>query len=179
MEDLKTVTPLVFNHYFGQGSTHANRFNNWFSRIQNRLVRNVNDCMDLSGTELEVARKRRSRDDRTIFQTHELKGNSKQDFWAVMWGHASYIRETLLSNENCDDAKAMKLMRRIDRLRLIVDWQYCDKVDPDGANCYWVYKYNWDAPAKGISKGDDRPHPRQWDDFQEGGKYHQHFNWPY
>ena len=173
MASLKMATPIVFNNYFGENTKHANQFNRWFGQIQDSLVRNVNKCMDLEG-DFEVARKRR--DDRTLFQTGELKGNPKQDFWAIMWGHATYVRETMLSNEECNQERAMRFLRRIDRLRLIVEWQYCHQVDPEYQQCKWVYKYNYNVASQGIQKGDDRPNPRAWDWFQEGGKYHKNFS---
>ena len=176
MASLKVVTPLVFNTYFGEGSNHANKFNTWFGQIQERAIRNVNRCMNLSGTNLEVARKRRDSGDRSIFKTHELKGNPKQDFWAVSWGHATYIRETMLQNEGCNQEHAMKMLRRIDRLRLLIEWQYCDKVDPDYEQCYFIHKWNYNVASQGVQKGDDRPNPRSWDWFQEGGKYHKNYS---
>ena len=176
MNDLKIVTPLVFNNYFGGGSRHATKFNSWFGQIQRSLVRNVNRCMDLSGTKLEVARKRRAGSDRSIFSTHQLIGSAKKDFWAIFWGHATYVRETMLSNEKCNQRTAMRIMRRVDRMRLLVEWQYCDKVDPDYEQCSKIHKWNYSNASQGIQKGDDRPNPRNWDWFQEGGKYHKNFS---
>ena len=161
MAKLRNATPLVMNEY--HVPQVATRMNKFWSKLQDQLTRTVNKCAGLSGTAKEVVR--RSTEERSLLNDLELSGDWNDDMWVIFWGHGTYIREALLQNPNCDNARAMKFMRRVDRFRFINEWQYCDKVDSSGPPCNWLY-FNW--------KGEAKANPRQsHPEFQEGGAYHQ------
>ena len=171
MKNLKVVTPLVNNAYFPDKV--ANRFNKFWTNLQNQMGRQANKCLDLNDSVKEVADVDVERNN--MFQSHELNGAAKEDFWAIFWGHAVYIREALLQNENCNQRVAMKLLRRVDRYRFLTEWQYCDKVDMGYDGCHWIHKWDWDSPLNNAVKGDERGNPRTWNDFAEGGKYNANY----
>ena len=145
MVKLRDATPLVMNEY--HVPSVAVKMNRFWSKLQDQLARTVNKCADLSETEKEVVR--RSAEERGLLNDLELSGDWNDDMWIIFWGHATYIREALLQNPNCDNVN---------------EWQYCDKVDSSGPTCNWLY-YNW--------KGEAKANPRQsHSEFQAGGEYH-------
>ena len=175
MSNLKIATPLVNDAYFADKPRVAERFNKFWTSLQNQMGRQANKCLDINVPAKEVDVPDKPERSNNIFQSHQLNGNANDDFWAIFWGHAVYIREALLQNENCNQRLAMRLLRRVDRLRYFTEWQYCDKVDIEYSNCKWIHKWNWNAPALGGVKGEERGNPRTWQDFQEGGKYNPDF----
>ena len=174
MAKLKDGSQRVVNEYFQTKPNVAARFNKFWEKLEAQLVKEVNKCLDLSGTELEVARKRRDDDEeRGILSGDlELEGDANTDFWAVFWGHATYIKETLLANDNCNQRRAMEQLRRIDRYRFLMEWQYCDKVDINYDSCHWVWYKGWgDNPGT-----EPRGNPRKWASFKTGGQYNRFYN---
>ena len=152
---VRNATPLVMNAYLGQ--KEANRMINFYNKLSNQLAEAVNECSGLGGTNNAVPRVRR--DERGLLNDLELTGDAMSDMYVVSWGFATYIREALMQNENCDQARAAKWLRRVDRFRQIQEWQYCDKVDDSGEVCaYRYYKNN----------GQKKPNPRKSALFQTG-----------
>ena len=170
MEKLRSGTPKVIDHYFANHSAVKDRLNKFWRNFEDHLVRQVNKCLDLSGTELEAVRKRRDDEaERKILSGDlSLELDANKDFWAVFWGHGTYIKETMLANDNCNQDRAMELLRRVDRYRYIMEWHYCDKVDKDYPACSWVFYKGWGDNPGTVPRG----RPRTWASFrQNGGKF--------
>ena len=144
LEKLRNATPLVMNEY--QEPKVAERMINFYNKLSNQLAGAINECAGLSGTNNAVPRVRRS-DERGLLNDLELTGDAMDDMYVISWGFATYIRESMLQNENCDQARASKWLRRVDRFRHIQEWQYCDKVDSTGPVCAYRY-FNYKNEAK-------------------------------
>ena len=168
MRKLQGATRLVNNHYFGEGSKVATRLNKFWSNLQGKMKRTGNRC---TGAHQINRRDLDDEGDRGLLNDQELQLNGLGDFWTVFWAHGTWIRQALLDNPDCDNDRAMKMLRTVDRYRFISVWQYCDKIDDTEDECQWLYKWSY-----GPNQGEVRPNPRSWNTFQEGGKYHRDFD---
>ena len=153
---IRDATPIVMNGYLKP--REAARMIAFYNKLSNQLAEEVNDCAGLAGTNNAVPRVRRA-DERGLLNDLNLTGDAMSDMYTVSWGFATYIREALLQNENCNQARATKWLRRVDRFRHIQEWQYCDKVDSTGDVCAYRY-FNW--------KGETKPNPRNSELFESG-----------
>ena len=155
LNKIRNATPLVMNTYLKR--KEADRMIAFYNKLSNQLAEAVNECSGLGGTKNAVPRVRR--DERDLFNDLELTGDAIGDMNRISWGFATYIREALLQNDNCDHARASKWLRRVDRFRHIQEWQYCDKVDSSNEVCDWRYYKN---------NGEVKSNPRRSALFQTG-----------
>merc|ERR1712176_333089 len=180
MEKITSARALVFNTYFpgAAGKETRDKFDKLLDGFENHLKGRVNKCAGLKNSQNVIVRRSTNSDEeggRSLLNEGILKGTAKQDFWALWWAYGSWIREGVLRNENCSNQLGYRWLRRVDRMRYIVNWRYCNEiVDPEVAKndeatdgfCHWIRYWNW-----GPNKGSKRPFPRKWADLQDGGKY--------
>ena len=174
MDKIRQYTPQILSKYFdvaiGEPGTEdfktmypiADRFSRWFSKLQYQMAKQANECNNLTGSKA-VLRKRRDNEERGIFDDGQHVGPIA-DFWSIFFHHAAFIRESLIQNPACNQNVAMKMLRRVDRYRLTLIWNYCRKIEPESTHkeCNWIAKHK---------DGSKRKHPRKWADLQPGGKY--------
>ena len=167
MTKLKTTTEPFFNAYF-EGRPVAERYIKKWTRLQNDMESAAEDC--------SADRKRRNaaQEERFMkdFNADYIPDNPKSDFYAYSEGHARWIIKEI--RDGCPD-KAQALLRRADRLRIVMHWRFCknykdlpvvtkdNKEDDPVGFCWWAL-YDWNGNLKG--------HPRKsWSKFAEGGVY--------
>ena len=174
MNKIKQYTPQILSNYFdviigdpAEGNAKwmypiSDRFSVMFSKLQGQMARQANECNNLTGSK-EVSRKRRDDEERGVFDDGQFVGPIA-DFWSIFWHHAAFIRESLVQNPDCNQNVAMRMLRRVDRYRLTLIWNYCRKIEPESTHdeCLWIAKHK---------NGSKRKHPRKWADLQPGGKY--------
>ena len=174
MKKMKSTVPKFFDAYF-PGRDVAERFSQKWEKLQNDMESAAEDCtFALKGAN---GRNRRSTGTEERFMNAFVQGdyapnNAKTDFWAVADGHARWIVKQV--QESCP-GKAQRLLRRVDRLRFVMNWRYCknykdlpvltpETKDQDPVGFCWWSLYNW--------KGDVKRHPREsMKTMQEGGIY--------
>ena len=175
MEKIKQYTPRIMSHYFdviigdpasGDAKWMAkvnDRHIVWFAWLQVSMAKQANKCNNLYGTSKQVSagRKRRDDEERGVFDDG-LFTNPISDFWSIFWHHAAFIRETLIQNPECNQKRAMAMLRRVDRMRFTIIWNYCRHIDNSFDECKWIER---------NPDGSKRKHPRKWADLQEGGKF--------
>lgn len=111
----------------------GNRLKNYFTDIRNDQLKARGRCT--KKVEAKMSRVRRS---------FEVSSNPQTDFYNIFEQHATWIREEIY--QSCP-ALAFRLLKRLDRLRLIYSWHYCHKVSFEIDFCT-----NWILP--------NQPHPR-------------------
>ena len=173
MEKIKTHTGPILHKYFdvviGDPASGDAKFmykvndrhSRYFAYLQNSMAKQANKCNNLTGTSKEVSRKRRDDEERGVFADGQFT-NAISDFWSIFWHHAAFIRETLIQNPECNQNRAMAMLRRVDRMRFTMIWNYCRHIDNSFDECSWIER---------KADGSKRKHPRKWADLSEGGKY--------
>ena len=159
MAKMEERTSLVLNGLFaGKGETASNWANKWDNfRSSARDLKNnpesFKKCQD-KGDE----RKRRS-DERFMndfFSEGEyISDNNAGAIYMLAFGHARWVQMEVLPD--CPHW-GMKLLRRADRWWRYMQYRYCQKVDENAKFCENLKR-----------KGDT--HPKNWDVFQNSGKY--------
>ena len=93
---------------------------------------------------------------RDVEERWTLGDDVNKAFHGLYWAHARWTREEIGQNGSAQcDRKAMRFYKRLDRLRHIAAWQFCDKVDSYAPFCSWAYG----AKPNGELKGNPRYAP--------------------
>ena len=164
MAKLRTTTEPFFNAYFA-GKPVAERYIEKWTKLQNDMESAAEDC--------SAGRKRRNaaQEERFMkdFVEDYVPDNARSHFYAYSEGHARWIIKEL--RDECPD-RAQALLRRADRLRIVMHWRYCKNQNPEVVTnkeddpigfCWWAL-FDKDGNTKG--------HPRKsWTKFGPGGVY--------
>ena len=86
----------------------------------------------------------------------QFPNEPQKGFLQLYWAHARWAREEInqSAGDNCA-LKRVRIFKRLDRLRHITAWQYCDKVDSNLGICKWAYVHK-----KGGNK--ENPRSQKW-----------------
>jgi len=174
MKKMKSTVPKFFDAYF-PGRPVAKKFSDNWAKLQNDMESAAEDCTFSSKGANKRDRRSTGTEERFMnayVQDDYAANNAKRDFWAVADGHARWIVKQV--QESCP-GKAQRLLRRVDRLRFVMNWRYCknykdlpvltpETKDQDPVGFCWWSLYNW--------RGDVKSHPREsMKTMQEGGIY--------
>ena len=167
MTKLRTTTEPFFNAYFAGKNVAARYIKNW-TTLQNDMEAAAADCS------ADRRKKRNAGEERFMkdFNEDYVPDNAKSDFYAFADGHARWIIKEI--RDECP-GKGQALLRRVDRLRVVMHWRYCknykdlpvitkdNKEDDPVGFCHWAY-YDWEGNVRG--------HPRrEHKKFMEGGEF--------
>jgi len=156
-QDLVEGGDAYFGNYWkasGRSEAVSGRLNTLLENARNQMQEMAYDCPND-----DAGRKKRE-----IGERWEFPDNPQNGFMQLFWAHARWAREEInaAAGKNCAK-KRERIFKKLDRLRAITAWQYCDKVDSGISFCKW---------AHGINKktGQPKTNPRhmKWLDKKYG-----------
>jgi len=138
--DLISGTADYFSNYYPADSNRAQRAAGKLSAL---LTDVQNDMQRIAGKCSQTSRKRRDVAERWSVPINNPKTAMNELFWV----HARWAREEIYPGPKNCSKKALRIYKRLDRLKSISAWQYCDKVDNSEGFCSWAYFDNGKAKS--------------------------------
>ena len=130
--DLISGTANYFSNYYPADSNRAQRA---VGKLSALLTDVQGDMQRIAGKCSQTSRKRRDVAERWSVPINNPKTALNELFWV----HARWAREEIYPGPKNCSKKALRIYKRLDRLKSISAWQYCDKVDNSEGFCSWAY----------------------------------------
>jgi len=137
-QEIRDATNVYFDTFVPTATSNRHQL-----RVADIMKRHLLKTMNMNEKIAEKARcGGNSRKRRDVDRGFELNVNqgSKQAIEDLFWQYANWSRNELQAG--CPE-HAQRMLKRLDRLRLIWLWQTCNKeIDPTGPHCSWISETN-------------------------------------
>jgi len=153
-EDIVTGTDLFFSIFFTDD--YSRKYLKFGERAKSAMERTMRDmisrdqkCIRFGDTDNEPPK---------TVQRWNLPTSSFHNAWKqIYFQYARWIKEQIYPN--CS-RRAMTLLKRVARFKLIMMYKHCTQVDPTLSECNAKYRLSDDSSVK--TPLIDMPHPRTW-----------------
>jgi len=153
LDEIRTGSDKFISLHFKdneEATKYGDKLDQMFTKTQENMMKASARCRSRANRQVYTSRRRREAEERGVWALPEA--GFKTDSYQLFFTYARWIRNELyLSCPKMDSGKRM--LKRMDRFRLLTVYKYCDLVDNTIDLCqYSPYAEN----------GEKMEHPRKW-----------------